>query len=636
MRPDAPRHRWTRPAAYALTYAIGAMAWIVLSDLLVSALDAETTLVNIVKGFGFIVATSLLLYALLRRHEVRVGQADERARDVVRELIDQSTDVFHMVDLEGRFLLANRRVGEILGIDPQDAIGRRREDLIAGAVRTDNTPTDADVLAAGEPVVYLQDVGDEASRRHFRSTRFPIRSSTGKVVAIGTIAVDVTDEEAAQRKLAASEAAYRMMFDACPLPVWIHDEDTLELLAANGAALDLYGYDLDRFLRLRLTDLSPATAVTGPEPPPEIGSLGTFTTHVDSRGRLLDVELDRVSASFEGRPAVVVLTRDVTAHLQASARDQLLLTVPGLYEASAGDAFLRHIGERLLRLTRSTGGRLGIGGGAAQVTVGEPETADARHLVVRAGEGSEPLATLTLWGKPFEYAPADELGCRLVLQQMQRVVERERFVHDLEVAAHQHELTIKGVARTLGAIVDTRDPYTAGHQQRVGELAAMIGLRLGLPESDVAGLRIGGYLHDIGKIATPFALLTRPGPLDAADRLVVERHSRTGRDLLVPVPFPWPIAQMVDQHHERLDGSGYPAGLAGDAIIPEARIIAVADVFDAITSTRPYRPGSDIDVALDELRRGAGVVYDAAAVDALIAHVREAGPPATRTPVEPG
>lgn len=128
------------------------------------------------------------------------------------------------------------------------------------------------------------------------------------------------------------------------------------------------------------------------------------------------------------------------------------------------------------------------------------------------GTAGEPIAAVTLWGKPFDYTPADEVVCRLVVQQAHRLVERERFVHDLEDAGASWSSTLKGVARTLGAIVDTRDPYTAGHQHRVGELVAAIGGRLGLSEADITGLRIGGYLHDIGRIVTPFELLTQPEP----------------------------------------------------------------------------------------------------------------------------
>lgn len=122
-------------------------------------------------------------------------------------------------------------------MDPNDIVGRQRTDLIAGVLTTDNGPTDAQVLAARAPIVSMEDTGDEAHRRHFRSTRFPIRSQTGAIIAIGTIAVDLTDEEEAQRAVHASEAAFRMMFDDSPLPLWIYDDATLEMIGANAAAL---------------------------------------------------------------------------------------------------------------------------------------------------------------------------------------------------------------------------------------------------------------------------------------------------------------------------------------------------------------------------------------------------------------
>jgi PAS domain S-box-containing protein len=620
-RPAATSHRLTRPTSYALAYGFGALAWIVLSDVTVRALGGDSLAVNIGKGVSFIVATAVMLWALLRRHERRVNEADQRARDEVIQLVDQSSDVVHLVGLDGRFLLVNRVVGRMLGVEPQDAIGQKRETLIEGVVGGDLT-TDADVRARGEAIVSMEEVGDEANRRRFRSTRFPVRAANGEIVAIGTIAVDVSDEERVQQQLRDSEAAYRMMFDTALLPLWIHDASTLQMVAVNDAAMTEYGYSHADFLQLHLADLWPRAGAEAEQHRSQVGG-STHTTLVDASGHLIEVEMDASPTVYDGRPSILVLTRDVTLEHQATERDRLLLQLPSLFEAADPGTFLPSVVEQLVRLTHSTGGFHSCTCHCAPFIVGEAESSADRRLVVTIADDGAPGGEVTLWGKPFDYTPADELACRMVGLQSHQLVEREHFVHDLEAAALQQEATLEGVARTVGAIVDTRDAYTAGHQHRVGELAVAIGTRLGLPEADIAGLRIGGYLHDVGKIATPFELLTRPGPLDPLEREIVERHSRTGRDLLAPVPFPWPIAQMIDQHHERLDGSGYPAGLHGDEIIPQALIIAVADVFDAITSTRPYRPGRSPEIAISELRRGAGHQYDAAAVEALIACVEE-------------
>jgi PAS domain S-box-containing protein len=167
--------------------------------------------------------------------------------------------------------------------------------------------------------------------------------------------------------------------------------------------------------------------------------------------------------------------------------------------------------------------------------------------------------------------------------------------------------TVRALARTL----EKRDPYTAGHQERVGALAALIAARLGMDAALQEGIRLGGTIHDIGKIYVPVEILTRPGKLTELEMNYVRTHPVVGYEIIKDIDFAWPIAEMVRQHHERLDGSGYPRGLGGSEIILGARILAVADVIEAIASMRPYRPGLGIDVALHELRQGKGRIYDA-------------------------
>lgn len=167
--------------------------------------------------------------------------------------------------------------------------------------------------------------------------------------------------------------------------------------------------------------------------------------------------------------------------------------------------------------------------------------------------------------------------------------------------------TVRALARTL----EKRDPYTAGHQERVGALAALIAKRLGMDAKLQEGIHLGGIIHDIGKIYVPVEILTRPGKLTDLEMSYIRTHPDMGYEILKDIDFAWPIAEMVRQHHERLDGSGYPRGLSGDDIILGARILAVADVIEAIASIRPYRPGLGIKTALNELSQGKGRVYDA-------------------------
>jgi PAS domain S-box-containing protein len=172
---------------------------------------------------------------------------------------------------------------------------------------------------------------------------------------------------------------------------------------------------------------------------------------------------------------------------------------------------------------------------------------------------------------------------------------------------------------TIGAIalmVEKRDPYTAGHQQRVAALCVAIGTELGLSDSVIEGLRLGATIHDIGKIYVPAEILSRPGKLTAPEFGIIKEHPQIGYDIVKEVKFPWPIKEMILQHHERLDGSGYPQGLRGDAISIEARIIAVADMIEAMSSHRPYREGFGLPAALAQARQDAGTLLDAQVVQA--------------------
>ena len=170
----------------------------------------------------------------------------------------------------------------------------------------------------------------------------------------------------------------------------------------------------------------------------------------------------------------------------------------------------------------------------------------------------------------------------------------------------------------MSKMVEVRDPYTAGHQTKVAHLSVAIARELQLPEELVKYLRIAALIHDIGKIYIPSDILNKPGKLSDMELGLIRIHAQGSYDILKNIEFPWPIAQIAWQHHERLDGSGYPSGLAGDQIILEAKILAVADVVDAMSSFRPYRPSLGIDKALEEISHNSGVLYDPAIVDACL------------------
>lgn len=185
--------------------------------------------------------------------------------------------------------------------------------------------------------------------------------------------------------------------------------------------------------------------------------------------------------------------------------------------------------------------------------------------------------------------------------------------------------TLNGTVTALAATVETRDPYTAGHQRRVTQLACAIAQEMWLPPDQVDGIRVTGFIHDIGKIAVPAEILSKPSLLTRNELQIVQTHPQVGFEILRGIEFPWPVAQAILQHHERLNGSGYPFGLTADDIILEARILMVADVVEAMASHRPYRPGLGVDQALEEIHQNKGALYDPEVVEACLRLFKEKG-----------
>jgi PAS domain S-box-containing protein len=247
---------------------------------------------------------------------------------------------------------------------------------------------------------------------------------------------------------------------------------------------------------------------------------------------------------------------------------------------------------------------------SGEVTVGKVEfTArrkDGRNVVI----GGQGVRTL------YKGQPA-------LLGVMQDISEKKHAEEQIQRHVTELESAFMSTVNVAATLSEMRDPYTAGHERRVAEIAVAIGAALGLDARRQEGLRVAGYLHDVGKISIPAEILAKPGKLTKIEYQLIQAHPQAGHDVLKDVNFPWPVAQVALQHHERIDGTGYPQGLKGDQILIEARIMAVADVVEAMATHRPYRPGLGIDRALAEIERGRGSAYDAGVADACLRLFRE-------------
>jgi putative nucleotidyltransferase with HDIG domain len=264
----------------------------------------------------------------------------------------------------------------------------------------------------------------------------------------------------------------------------------------------------------------------------------------------------------------------------------------------------------------------------------EPQLHDVPVIFVSAlSETPDKLKGFDIGGvdyvtKPFQ---REELLARvrthLELHYLQHNLEEmvEERTQSLSESEQRLKDNLLESVSAVAAMVELRDPYTAGHQQRVAQIADAIARELNLPEEMIEGINIAGVVHDVGKISVPTEILSKPGKLNDPEFSLIKQHPEMGYEILKEIDFPWPIAEIIRQHHERQDGSGYPLGLVGDEVLKEARILAVADVIEAMASHRPYRPGLGIENALQEIERQRGTTLDTEVVDAALRLFREKG-----------
>jgi len=265
---------------------------------------------------------------------------------------------------------------------------------------------------------------------------------------------------------------------------------------------------------------------------------------------------------------------------------------------------------------------------------------DGIELLSRVRTSSPDTVRIMLTGYADLETAIDALNSGYIFRFLSKPCPPETLARAIEAGIEQHNLILaerelhtliklkramEGVITGFSTIVETRDPYTAGHQERVTRLSVAIAEVMNVDEDRIAALRLAAMVHDIGKIYVPADFLNKPGKLSDVEYSILWTHPTIGRDILKSVNFVWPISEIVMQHHERMNGSGYPKGLSGEDIMLEARILSVADVIDAMGSHRPYRPSLGMEKALEEIESKRGSHFDSNVVDACIRLIREEG-----------
>ena len=254
----------------------------------------------------------------------------------------------------------------------------------------------------------------------------------------------------------------------------------------------------------------------------------------------------------------------------------------------------------------------------------------AAHIGRMKGEEPQPVRQFKVICKDGSVRWADSsavliewMGKPATLNFLTDITQRKKAEEELGKSFVKLRDTLEATVRAIAVTVETRDPYTAGHQRRVADLSRAIAKEMGLTADQIEGVHMAGLIHDLGKIAVPTEILSKPARLTELEFELIKTHALVGHEILKDIGFPWPIARMILEHHERMDGSGYPGGLAGDRLLLESRILSVADVVESMASHRPYRPAIGFTSALQEIEKNRGILYDDAVVDACLRLIRE-------------
>lgn len=464
------------------------------------------------------------------------------------------------------------------------------------------------------------------------------------LLLIGTH-TDITQMKEAEQERHESEVRFRRAIEEAPFPIMLHAEDG-EVVALSRAWTDLSGY--------ALADIPTTEAWTdkaygsGKEPVmEEIESLYALARRKDEgeyriRTRQGDERVWQFSSvglgrAADGRRIAMSMAADVTDRERTEqALQESEERFRGLVEQSLAGIYIVD-NERLTYANPRTAEIFGylpreiIGKPVSELVAPEDRELVRGNIARRiAGEVRSLQYTFRGCRKDGSIVNLGVHGSRAIIRDepvvigvMQDITEKLRTEAQISNYVARLERSIMGTVDAVSRMVEMRDPYTSGHERRVGQLAAAIAREMGFSEDSAHGLEITGWVHDIGKIIVPAEILSKPGKLAAIEFEMVKTHAEQGYQVLKDIDFPWPVAEIARQHHERMDGSGYPRGLKGEEILLEARIMAVADVVEAMATHRPYRPGLGIDAALAEIERNSGTSYDPRVAQACLRLFRE-------------
>jgi PAS domain S-box-containing protein/putative nucleotidyltransferase with HDIG domain len=574
---------------------------------------------------------------------------DKNPGEFYEKLLITTTDAVEITDLDGNIIFASEHTAALFGAEDARMLrGKSSMLFIAPESREGALRNLKRVVKEG----FLSRM--EYTMLRGNGSRFPAEINSSVIMgkqsapaAVLNTIHDVSKTRLTEVKLKKTEENYRAIFNAVNDGIIIVDPGTGEIVDANKKAYEMKGCTFEdlreRGLEIFMSpgqDAAIEDILLKNRAPLSRGSVHIFECFDKKIGSGQWVEVSFKREDISGRDFLVAIVRDITG--RKKAEDELKQSAEmyrSLVDASPDavmitdlDGTIRYASDKALEMYGAPSMDKIIGRTFINMAVSEEhDRAEAAFDSVKekgsfhgqelkllryTGETIIGEANATLIRKP-------DSSPRAVQVTLRDVTKKKKMEDDLNQSYTAVKKIMDGIINAMEKLVEKKDLYTVGHQRRTAQLARAIAAQMGLPPEQINCVYISALIHDIGKIFVSGAILNKNGPLTAAEYDIIKQHPEAGYEVLKTIDFPWPIADIILQHHERLDGSGYPYGLKSERIYLESRIISVADVVEAITFARPYRPAFGIDKALEEIDAGKGRLYDPEVVDITFSLMKE-------------
>ena len=562
--------------------------------------------------------------------------------DKYRILVENANDIIYRTDNQGRITFCNPISMKYFDYALADLIGKHYTEFIRPDFRKEIEQFYGRQFVKNIPITYHEfpllprDKGDVWLGQHVQ-----LIIDDGQIIGFHAIARDITDRKRVEEALRESEKRYRLLVENAHEAILVIQDGTVKFV--NSKTVASFGYSEAELLSIPVLELihpEDRDAVIqrylqklDGNATPTLHSYRIM--HRDSRTQW--IEVSSVLIAWENRPATLNLIMDITdrkkteeALRESEEKYRLIFEYSPLGHfyfdekgviVTCNDNFVKLIGsskEAIVGINMLLLPDKKLVESIQKALNGDTAFYEDVYHSTTAGKATPVRAFFA----PIKIGDKGILGGVAIIED---VTTQKRAEEDLKKSLQQLRRAMQATIQALSQIVETKDPYTSGHQKRTTDLARAIATEMHLPSDQIEGIRVAGAIHDIGKLSIPAEILSKPSKLAAAEYSLIKEHARQGYEILKDVESPWPLAEIVHQHHERINGSGYPRGLQGEEILIEARILAVADVVEAMASYRPYRPALGIDKALEEVEKNKGVLYDILAADACLRLFKEKG-----------